>query len=381
MSNEIIIIEDKKYYWDYITDCLIQLDDKIIEINDNSTEYLNRSDESFLESTTNNKNNKNIQLIEDEWYSNIYDIDFWEEMLGRNLNYKEKKMFHGIWNENKLNTDIKMLQKNIIKYNCYIKSITDNIGNCLFESLASLGLGDNDLGINTHEMLRKNIGSVLLLAKTEINFFPLINLTPEEIFINGNEIEFIEEKITGDVYEYDYDMMILDLSSNFSWERLPTEFIFMGISRIYEVEILIYHNKTNYIHKINVWDNSNPNIEIIRLGLINEEHYFPLLELPEELANEPSVIDEILNTEIKYTKSLNKFKKWAKLMMDSIDATNNHLEIYSSNECKSNECETSELVETNESNKLKIMITNKKLTNELMEDYKQISNFDDFDII
>ena len=40
-----------------------------------------------------------------------------------------------------------------------------------------------------------------------------INLTPQEIFNNINEIEFIKDERTGIVYlyDYDYDMMLFDL--------------------------------------------------------------------------------------------------------------------------------------------------------------------------
>lgn len=358
MSNELITIDNKKYFWDCFSDSLVLLEDEqIVKSNDNDDVVV--VDNDYI--------NKKTQ---DEWYMDLYDMNFWKGILGRKLYSEEKMMFYSIWNENSLNTDIKMLQKNILKYNCYIKCITDNVGNCLFESLASLGLGDNDFGIDTHKMLRKNIGSVLLLTKTEINFFPNINLTPEEIFNNINEIEFVKDNVTGKVYEYDFNMMILDLTLNYSWKRLPTEFILMAISRIYEVEILVYHNKSNYIHKINVCNNYDKNYEKIRLGLINEEHYFPLLELPQELINDPDVIKEILNKDIKYTKSINKFKKWSKLMYDSIN-TNTNYDNFVSSENK---------IENNKNNQ-KIMVTDTKLSNELIEDYNQISNFEDFEII
>ena len=50
--------------------------------------------------------------------------------------------------------------------------MTDNIGNCLFESLSSLGLGDNDIGKNPNNLLRNNIFAILLLVKDEETFFP-----------------------------------------------------------------------------------------------------------------------------------------------------------------------------------------------------------------
>ena len=416
-NNNILIIDGLKYFYDIDNNCLIPLDNfesklEIAEqydikekkkdiqtkfsLDDNS---LNNSLKKFEEVSNSNKlnndnfNGENLDNI-NEWYMENYDIDFWENILSRKLDKDERKIIHGIWNETSLNVDVKVLQKNIIKYNCYIKSITNNIGNCLFESLASLGVGDNDLGISTHNMIRKSLASVLLLAKTEIGFFPKINLTPEEIFTNANEIEFIKDKKTGEVYLYDYDMMIYDLNSSYSWERLPTEFILMALSRIYQVEIRIYHNSTDFINKINVFENVPENI--IRLGQINEEHYFPLLEIPDELKNDHDVINEILNTKIVYEKCLKQFKKWSKIMMDSMISVNNTSKnnnsidndnenyIYNENYIDNENYNKTILDNSNYSNSntdsIIIMRTN-KLTNEQQEDYKQISNIEDFDII
>jgi hypothetical protein len=287
-NKNILFIDNNKFYWDSNNECLIPYELIV--------------------------NNTNLEL-----YIENYDIDFWENILSRKLNNNEKKIFYQIWNEKSLNLDIKMLQKNILNNHCYIKSITNNIGNCLFESLASLDLGDNDLGIISSEMIRKNLASLLLSVKSKIGFFPkLPYLTPEEIFTNNNDIGFVTDVKTNLVYQYDYDMMIYDLNSNYSWQRLPTEFLLMTISRIYNIEILIYHNKTNYINRINACDELNINqIDKIRLGQINEEHYFPLLELSDELKNDDDIIQEILNTEIKYDNYINKFKKWSKLILES----------------------------------------------------------------
>ena len=415
---DIIIIDGKKFYWDISNECIIpfELIDKNnnsninSNTNSNSQDYLQHSIDLYDKTINgdNVNNNTNCDVDDDtnigwEWYMENYDIDFWESVLGRNLDSDERKLMHRIWNENTLNLDIKMLQKSIINNHCYIKSMTTNVGNCLFESIASLGLGDNDLGIKPSDIIRKNLAALLLSVKTEIGFFPnLPNSTPEEIFITHNEIEMIKDKKTKAIYIYDYDMMIYDLNSNYSWTRLPMEFLLMAISRIYQVEILIYHNKTNYVNKINVWDkihgnNNYDDLEInkIRLGQINEEHYFPLLELSNELKFNPDAIDEILGTEIKYDKYIRQFKKWSKVMMDSIGMRTNSY----SNHVSSNNFEI-EYDITKPDNKQKplninkievgeqqkyhspiVMKTNKSLTQEQIDDYNQISNFDDFSFV
>ena len=145
------------------------------------------------------------------------------------------------------------------------------------------------------------------------DFFPNLTITPEEIFNNANEIDFVKDKVTGQVYEYNYDMMICDLRTNYSWERLPTELILMTISRLYEVKILIYHNKTQYINEINVWKGiiNDEDLEIIRLGHINEEHYVPVLKLQDDLIDDIETIHNISKIKLKYDVKKINFKQWA----------------------------------------------------------------------
>ena len=355
-ESQILIIDDTKFYWDTDNECLIPY-----ELFNNNLNQKNIN-KDINKDTNNDANN-------DEWYMDNYDISFWEKILSRQLDNEEKKLFYRVWNENLLNIDIKMLQSQIIKNNCYIKSITNNVGNCLFESLASFGLGDNDLNIEPSEMIRKNVACILLLVKKEKGFFPNLKYnTPEEIFINQNDIEFVKEKNTKLVYEYDYTMMIYDLSSNYSWTRLPTEFILMAISRIYQVEILIYHNKNDFINKINIWDKTKNfnDIDKIRLGQINEEHYFPLLELPDELKYNNDVLDEIINNYIKYDDDTKKFKKWSKIMIESINTYTKD------NNLNNDNYNLDESI---------IMKSNNKLTEEQINDYIQIANFDEFENI
>ncbi len=306
MESKILVIDNNKFYWDANNMCLIPY------------ELMSTQSISPI------KSNKSHQTTEsdDEWYINNYDIEFWENILSRKLDFEEKSLFNQIWNENALNIDIKMLQKNIIQNKCYIKSITTNQGNCLFESLGALNLGENEFNILPNVMIRKNLAALLISVKTEIGFFPnLPNSTPEEIFLNYNEIEFIKDSKTGMVYEYDYDMMVYDLFTNYSWSRLPTEFLLMVISRIYNVKILIYHNKTNYINEINVWNTVDFENNVIRLGLINEEHYLPLLKLSDDLKHDKNIIDEILNVEIKYDDGIKKFNLWSKTMINTLNKT------------------------------------------------------------
>ncbi len=307
MSNyDIIQIDGIDYIYDLVND-------KIIESNDTKTSF-DKKDLSDLENNDfHNKKIKSDMVMDELWYPKKPDIDLWESFLNRSLSLKEKAIILDTFVEKDLNNSIKGLQQNILGSNCFIHSLTENNGNCLFESLGKLGLGELDSITPPHIVLRKNLASILLYMRNITDFFPNISLTPEEIFENSNEIEFFKNNNTGDVYVYNYDMMICDLRTNYSWERLPTELILLTVSRLYEVKILIYHNKTRYINEINVWKGIIPDdeIDIIRLGHINEEHYLPVLKLPDELIDDIDTIHNISKIKLEYDYKKINYKAWA----------------------------------------------------------------------
>ncbi len=307
--DEVITIDGINYKYDFENDKLIEisLEKKSVQI------------EKTIQSNNSNlsTNNESEQI----WYPDA-DIDLWESFLNRGLIDEEKECILEYIVEKELNKQIQKLSDKVSKDNCFIPKLTKNNGNCLFESLSILGLGDNDLDIEPHMMLRNNISSVLLYLRNCIDFFPGLNITPEQIFENSNDIEFVKNKKTGEIFQYNYDMMICDLRTNYSWTRLPTELVLMAISRIYQIKILIYHNKTNFVNEINVWKDDptidNELINTIRLGHINEEHYIPILNIPEELVEHDETINNILEIEIEYEDKKNKYKKWAKFIASTI---------------------------------------------------------------
>lgn len=310
---QLITIDGVEYIYDYLTDNIIPTQNKsnnLINPNEKKEKLVNNlgSEENIL------KNELGL------WYPDKPDIDLWESYLNRELTLKEKNILLDVIVEKDLNNCIKGLQQNILAHNCFISSLTNNNGNCLFESLSVLGYGDNNLDIESQIMIRKNLSSMLLYMRDIEDFFPNVNMTPEEIFNNSNEVEFVKNNKTGEAYVYNYDMMICDLRTNYSWERLPTELILMSISRIYQVKILIYHNKTQYINEVNVWKGIIPDesLDIIRLGHINEEHYIPVLKLDDELCDDIETIHSISKIKIKYdTKKIN-YNEWAKSIVMSI---------------------------------------------------------------
>lgn len=247
--------------------------------------------------------------------------------LKRTLLESEINNIINIFIEKKFNLQLKYLKKNVTSINCFIPKLTNLNGNCLFESLSILGLSETDeiLDINDKcKFLRNNIAKILTIVK-DFNIFPNINMTPNEIFQNSNDIEFIKDGDTNKVYEYNYEVMINDLILNNSWHRLPMELILMTISRIYQVKILVLHNKTQYITEINVFKDiiDDNNIDTIRLGLINEEHYLPVLELPQEQKDNKKIIENLLNSKLEYNNETSKYHIWEKNIKLLIEKENN----------------------------------------------------------
>lgn len=243
---------------------------------------------------------------EDVYYPKTSDVETWESFLNRELTMEEKLYLMDVVIEKGLNKEIYCLQENLKRDGTlYIPKLTSNLGNCLFESLEILGYGDA-------EQIRKNVSAVMTLCSKDVSFFPFIHQSLHNIFTNSNDIATVLDKDENKSYKYNYDMMLVDLYSNHSWSRLPTELILMIISRIYKIEILISHNNTQYITKINVW-NDMPIIASIRLGQLNEEHYVPI----QQITNATSA--DIVTKKIKYVKAKNRFHKWAKELIININ--------------------------------------------------------------
>lgn len=230
--------------------------------------------------------------------------------LGRMLSYKENRLIYEYLLEKDTNIQIKLLHQNCMKNGLYsISKLTKNNGDCLFESLSYLGYG------KTSE-IRKNISALLLSIKNDCNFFSTMNTSPEEIFLNCNDVELIKDEITGDIYEYDYDMMVCDLYENNSWTRLPMQLILMTISRIYEIEIKIFSNSSTYINTINM-NSVDTEIDTVYLGHINEEHYIPIIKIDEDLMIDPILLSEYTSNYPIYTKFKRLYNLWCESLINN----------------------------------------------------------------
>jgi len=243
---------------------------------------------------------------EDVYYPKTSDIETWESFLNRDLTMEEKLYLMDVVIEKGLNKEIYSLQENLKKDgSLYIPKLTSNVGNCLFESLEILGYGDA-------EQIRKNVTAVMTLCAKDESFFPYIHQSLRNIFANSNDIATVLDKNEEKCYKYNFDMMLVDLYSKHSWSRLPTELILMVISRIYKIQILIYHNNTAYVSTINIW-NDMQIVSTIRLGQLNEEHYVPIKQITDAISG------DIVNKKIKYVKAKNRFHKWARELIININ--------------------------------------------------------------
>ena len=268
---------------------------------------------------------------EDVYYPKTSDIETWESFLNRDLTMEEKLYLMDVVIEKGLNKEIYCLQENLKKDGTlYIPKLTSNIGNCLFESLEILGYGDA-------EQIRKNVSAIMTLSSKDELFFPHIHQSLRNIFTNSNDIATVFDKDEERAYKYNYDMMLVDLYSKHSWSRLPTELILMVISRIYKIQILIYHNNTAYISKVNVWDDM-PIIDSIKLGQLNEEHYVPIKQITDATSG------DLVNKKIKYVKAKNRFHKWARELVVNINESTKIKETIIQNHLSKLEEDTKECV-------------------------------------
>lgn len=213
----------------------------------------------------------------------------WTKFLNRELNMEEKFLFNSVRMEKMINIQLEKINEFIGKKNMEISKITPLDGNCLFESLSSLGLGNNS------DELRKAIVYLMIIYKDYKNFFPDQPETLSELFANFNEIEYVHCKQDSRVYRYNFDVMCQDFYESCNWARLPTELILMFISKIFNINITII-NENGFEHNIFMGDKDAINMF---LAHISESHYLPI----DKIKGEP--------LELEYDDCKNNFLKWA----------------------------------------------------------------------
>ena len=226
----------------------------------------------------------------------------WIRYLGRSLTPEESNILRNFAEEKILNQTVCSLHNNCIVNNLRVAKLTNLYGNCLFESLIYYGIG------TTVQAFRKGLASLLYIYKDIKNFIPNTDMTLEEMFMMGNEIEYVccTKDSENNYYRYSYNIMCQDLSNDDSWEKLPTEFILRVISYIYKTKIVIVGSTSDYLHIID----SHPNTETgtVFLGHLDESHYVVVDKMDPEKEYEP----------IYYSKDKMIFYKWARDMEEMV---------------------------------------------------------------
>ena len=218
-------------------------------------------------------------------------IQEWTKYLNRELNSEEKQLFNSVKMEKLMNIQISKINELVKNRNLEISNLSVINGNCLFDSLSSLGYG------NSSDELRKSITYLMYIFKDYKNFFNEQQETLCELFSCFNEIEIVYCKNTCKVYKYNFDIMCQDMYESCNWTRLNTQLILMFISKIFNINITII-NDNGFETTIHLGDDNADNIF---LAHIDESHYLPISKFKN--------INNLKN--IKYKNMKNEFLKWA----------------------------------------------------------------------
>jgi hypothetical protein len=230
-------------------------------------------------------------LIKDMDFPRSLNGNIWEKYLERPLTIVEQQMLNNVKSEKNINDVLEKIYNIGLSKGIFISHLTELYGNCLFESLIELGIG------NSVKSLRESLSYLMYIFRDYKSFFETQEETIEELFVFSNEIEYVYCSKETTYYKFTYDVMCQDMSNDNSWTRLPTQLFLMIISRLYKIEIIIIHD-SNYETIINTNKNA---IRTIYLGLLGEYHYVPLKKIEKKE-------DLIFH---KYNKLKKMFYLWA----------------------------------------------------------------------
>jgi hypothetical protein len=195
------------------------------------------------------------------------DYDYWEHTLGRSLRKKEYILIKKAKCEKGMNESIELINRTANKNGLCVKNLTENDGNCLFNSLCHLGLA------TTLSSLKKSIANLMIFFKDVKNFIPDQEMSLAELFPLHNDVEFVFCCKQKKIFKYTYDAMCMDIMTNDGWTRINTQMILTALSVALNVKFVIYHDNG---HKTEISTQDNENTRSIFLGQIEECHYIPL---------------------------------------------------------------------------------------------------------
>lgn len=237
---------------------------------------------------------KNGQIVSYN-YKNTVREEYWEDFLGRKLEQEEIILLKNTESEKKMNDKIFRICEIAKEHDLYIPELTNMHGNCLFESFQY-----HDLCEDIDEF-RCGIAFLMIMFKDIKGIFPgFENKSLEDLaseFQFENIVVFCRKKRRA--YKYDFVTMCVDLATNTSWTRINTNLILVFISAILNIQIKIIHNSGG----VTIIGNDKSD-KIIYLGLIDEIHYFPLIQKTHN--------NDVENICPKYCDNLKLFHQWAK---------------------------------------------------------------------
>lgn len=230
-------------------------------------------------------------------YKNTVKIKYWEHYLDRKLEREEFLILKQAESEKRLNDKILEIYELAKLNGLYVPELTNMHGNCLFESFQYHGL------CSDIDEFRCGLAFLMIMFKDKKDFIPIFKgESMEDLFkqfTDQDMVVFCKKKRRA--YKYNFVAMCIDLATNSSWTRVNTHMVLSAICSLLNIRIQILHN-TGYISTISMGD--KPNQKTIYLGLIDEVHYFPLIERTGD--------DDVENVCPKYVDSLKAFHQWAK---------------------------------------------------------------------
>lgn len=237
-----------------------------------------------------------------------YDDKIWEVYLERKLDVVDMSILTNYENECEMNKMLKEIYKKCEKQDLCIALLTYIDGNCLFESLVCLGIGE------TIANLRKGIASVMYLFRDYEYFFPYQKDTIKQLFNNHERIHVCckrKNKVI-DYIDYSYEIMCQDLCNNGTWHRMPTNLILMVISLLFKLDIKIINDQNNHMLSINVYNEEateDNDIREIILANLGELHYVPLEKIGDDEELDPIYYNDDKGNFIKWAISMENKKK------------------------------------------------------------------------
>jgi len=193
-----------------------------------------------------------------------------------------------------MNTKIRKINTLASNDGLCVPRLSVNDGNCLYDSLCYHRIAPSIIELKT------TIAYLLLFFKSKKNFLPRSDISLEDMFAiaNTDDSKYVYCHKSKSVYQYNYDLMCLDIISDDGWARVHTQIIFNALSVVMNIKFVIYHSNG---HKTVIYARPLDGVppRVIWLGHINECHYIPL----DKMTNPQHVCPQ-------YTEKLEAYTEW-----------------------------------------------------------------------